>query len=134
MKKIREFAMKSLVAFLTLPALLPLKAAATGSENLNESLTQVGEGAYGEDVSNQPELPEMVGSIINVALGLLGMVLLVLIIYGGFLWMTAGGNSDQVDKAKKILINSIIGLVIIMAAYAISTFVFGAILGATTGA
>ena|SRR3989338_2093869 len=71
--------------------------------------------------------------IINVSLGLLGIIALVLIVYAGFLWMTAGGNSDQIDKAKGILFASVIGLIIILSAYSISRFVITNLFKATTG-
>lgn len=65
----------------------------------------------------------IVVNIIKAALGLLGMVALVIIIYAGFIWMTAGGNEEQIAKAKKILLNAVIGLIIILSAYGIVTFV-----------
>ncbi|MCX6782298.1 MAG: Ig-like domain-containing protein [Candidatus Magasanikbacteria bacterium] len=71
--------------------------------------------------------------IIRVALGFLGIVALVLILYGGFTWMTAGGSEEKIQKAKKILMNAVIGLIIILSAYAIVSFVLQALLGATTG-
>ncbi len=71
--------------------------------------------------------------IINVTLGLLGIVVLSLIIYAGFLWMTSGGDAEKVSQAKKILQNSIIGLVIILSAWGITTFVINALLSATGG-
>lgn len=61
--------------------------------------------------------------IISVALGLLGIILLVLILYAGFLWMTAAGEEDKIKKAKDILSAAIIGLAIILSAYAITRFV-----------
>lgn len=64
-----------------------------------------------------------VAGIINVALSLLGIILVTLVVYAGFLWMTAAGNDDQITKAKKILSSSIIGLIIILSAYAITRFV-----------
>lgn len=66
---------------------------------------------------------EIIGTLINVFLGLLGVVFLLLVLYAGFLWMTAGGDDKQVDKAKKMLINATVGLVITLSAYAITTFV-----------
>ena len=51
------------------------------------------------------------------------------IIYAGVLWMTAAGNEGQVTKAKNIIITSVIGTVIIAAAYAITNFVFDALSG-----
>jgi uncharacterized membrane protein len=72
-------------------------------------------------------------NLINVALGVLGTILLVLIVYAGFLWMTAAGQEDNITKAKGILSASVIGLVIILSAYAISSFVVKETYKATTG-
>ncbi|MDD5527930.1 MAG: hypothetical protein PHO56_03045 [Patescibacteria group bacterium] len=68
-----------------------------------------------------------IGMIINTALSLLGVVFLGLIIYGGIMWMTAEGAEERVEKAKGIITNSIIGLVIVLAAYAISYFIISAL-------
>lgn len=65
----------------------------------------------------------MVSNVISVALSMLGVIFLVLLIYGGFLWMTARGNEQQVEKAKEVMYSAIIGLVIVLAAYTISYFV-----------
>jgi len=70
--------------------------------------------------------------IINYVLGLLGLIAVVIIIYAGFLWMTAGGNANQVDKAKKWLINGVIGLTIILLSFAITSYVFS-VLNKITG-
>lgn len=83
----------------------------------------------GLDIIEQPlglpkdDIRVVVARIIKIALGLVGIVMVVLIMYGGYLWMTAGGNSDQIEKAKKVLINAAIGLVIILSAYAIVAFI-----------
>jgi TRAP-type C4-dicarboxylate transport system permease small subunit len=77
-------------------------------------------------------IPEIIGSIIAVFLSLLGVVFLCLIIYGGFLWMTSGGNETKVLKAKETLQHAIIGLIIILSAYGITAFVMNALVGATT--
>lgn len=107
------------------------------------ALPEVGEGLTGatetlEAVGTETELgttslPALIGNIINIVLGLLGLIFVVLIVYGGFLWMTAGGGKDQIEKAKSILTNSIIGLIIVIAAYAISAYVIQAIVQAATG-
>jgi TRAP-type C4-dicarboxylate transport system permease small subunit len=68
-------------------------------------------------------IPEIIGAIINSFLSLLGVIFLCLIIYGGFLWMTSGGNETKVYRAKEVLRNAIIGLIIIMASYSITSFV-----------
>ena len=77
-------------------------------------------------------LPNIIGSIINVILSTLGVIAVLIILWGGFIWMTAAGEPDKVDKAKKLIISGIVGLAIIFAAYAIATFVIGA-LGSATG-
>ena len=69
------------------------------------------------------DLSTFVGSVVKNLLGLLGTVFFVLVLYAGFMWMTAGGNEEKITKAKKILSNSFIGLVIVILAYAIVGFV-----------
>ena len=78
------------------------------------------------------DIRQTIAAIINVALSLLGIIVLVIIIYGGFLWMTAGGNDDRVGEAKKWIFGGIIGLVIILSAYAIASFVISNLVTATT--
>jgi len=73
--------------------------------------------------ANETTLAETVGKVIGVALSLIGTIFTVLILYAGFLWMTAGGETDKIDKAKNILKSSVIGLLITLAAYSISNFV-----------
>ena len=61
-----------------------------------------------------------VGTLISAALSFLGVLFLLLTLYGGYLWMTSAGNDEQVSKAKKILTSAVIGLIIIVAAYAVT--------------
>jgi len=65
----------------------------------------------------------IIAGIIRIALSLLGIILIILIMYGGALWMTSGGNQEQITKARKILVNAVIGLAIILSSYAIVLFV-----------
>lgn len=60
--------------------------------------------------------------IIRVLLGLTAIVLVILNIYAGFTWMTAGGNEEAVTKAKTTIRNSTIGLVIVLSSYSITLF------------
>lgn len=78
------------------------------------------------------ELRTTIGKIINVALSFIGVIVLVIILYGGFLWMTAGGNEEKVGEAKKWIYGGVIGLVIILCSYAIAQFVINSLVGATT--
>lgn len=79
------------------------------------------------------DVRETVARIINVALGLLGIVAVVIILIGGFEWMTAGGNEEKTGEAKKRILAGVIGLAIILAAYAIAQFVINSLKTATVG-
>jgi len=66
---------------------------------------------------------DMIGMIINILLGFLGVVFLILIIYGGITWMTAGGNEEKVKKTISLITQATIGLAIILAAFLLTNFV-----------
>ncbi len=76
---------------------------------------------------------EIAAAIIKVMLGFLGIIAVVIILLGGFKWMTAAGNEDKIDEAKKLIMAGVIGLVIILASYGIANFVLNAMLEATNG-
>ena len=69
----------------------------------------------------------IIATIIQAGLGLLAAIFLVLMIYAGFQWMTAGGNESQIKKAQDTIKTAIIGLIIVLAAYAITYFIFAAL-------
>lgn len=71
----------------------------------------------------QADLKQTVINILNLALGLLSLVAVVMVIIGGFTWLTAGGNEEKVDKAKKIISAAVIGLIIVLLAWAVVIFV-----------
>ncbi len=75
------------------------------------------------NVAAQGTLGQNVTSIINFFLGLLGLIAVAFLIYAGVLMVTAGGNEEQVGKAKKIITYAVIGIVIIILSYTIVTFV-----------
>lgn len=68
-------------------------------------------------------IDQIVQTVINVVLSFLGVGFLILMIYGGYVWMIARGNEQEVTKAKNIITSAIIGLIIVLSAYAISYFV-----------
>ena len=133
--------MKRLIlGFLTLltagqMALVALPAGAqTPGQIQDDPLKGLSETKLGGDPSQAgTQLPQTIGKIIRTILGLLGIIFLVLMVYAGFLWMTARGESDPVDKAKDIIRQSIIGIIIIFLAYALTGFIINAVVNATTG-
>lgn len=69
-------------------------------------------------------LPVLLGIVIRGLMGVIGSIALVMIIYGGVLWMTARGNSEQTSKAKSTVVWATLGIVLIFASYALVNFVF----------
>jgi magnesium-transporting ATPase (P-type) len=85
-----------------------------------KSLNKTGsEAGYKPDKEANKNFSAFIGTILGYLLTFLGVIFLCLVIYGGYIWMTARGNEQEVEKAKNILKNVIIGLIIILAAYAI---------------
>ena len=66
---------------------------------------------------------DLAAKIISTFLGIVGIIALIMFVYGGLLWMTAAGNAQRVDKGKDLFIWSIIGLVVIFSSYAIASFI-----------
>lgn len=110
--------MKKIILSLSL-ALLLLPAVA-GAQNWQNWMANT---IYNTPVMAQADLIGIVFKTIQYILAFLGVVAVVVIIIGGFMWMTAAGNEEKVGKAKKVIIQGLIGLVIVLLAYAISAFV-----------
>ncbi len=110
-----------------------LPAFAQGLGGAQGELVNAGKAAYGTGVVSRP-LEVVVGQIINAFLSLFGVLFLALMVYGGYLWMNARGNDQQVEKAKNLITAAVIGLVIALSGYIITRFIVSGILTATTGA
>ena len=82
-----------------------------------------GERGAGFDTDNQ-NASTIIANLVNALIGVSGIIFLLIIVYAGFLYMTAGGVEDNVKKAKRMLGASVIGLVIVISSYAISFYVF----------
>lgn len=124
-KNIKQF---SLVLFLVFILSLPFIVFAQGESQIKggvqsevgivDKLKLVGtKGGYNS--ADETSFASSLGLLANVLLSLLGVVFIILMIIGGFQWMTAGGNEEQVKKAQARIKNAIIGLVITISAFAI---------------
>lgn len=129
MKKISKHLVSLVImAFLVLP-FLALPAAAQNT-TANFGLNEVNTGLGGSLSDTDPRI--IIGRIINVALGFLGVIAVAIILLGGFKWMTAGGNEEKTSEARKLLGAGVIGLVIILASWAIATYVINALSSAVS--
>ncbi|MDD5121325.1 MAG: hypothetical protein PHV78_00615 [Patescibacteria group bacterium] len=79
------------------------------------------------EICGQTDLAIIVGRIVRIVLGFLGLIAVVIIIIGGFQWMTSGGNEEKITKAKSLMMNGVIGLFIILISYALAMFVLSRI-------
>ena len=79
------------------------------------------------DPLGKRSIEKILGGIIKVILGIVGSIALLMFIFGGLIWMTAGGNEQRVKKGRDFLIWTSLGLLIIFASYAILRFVFQAL-------
>lgn len=104
--------------------LAPIAILAEGGQNWQEKLDEgtAGTGLLGVgDPDYEPTT--FIAGVITAVLGLLGVLFTVLIILGGFRWMTAGGSADKIKEARQLIVNSIIGLMIVLASYAFARWV-----------
>lgn len=99
------------------------------AQDVTSNLDAVGEqsGLGNEDIRIT------IANLIRTGLTFLGIVAVIIVMYGGWVWMTASGDQEKVERAKKILINGTVGLVIILMSWSITTFIMTSILGATSG-
>ena len=88
---------------------------------------EVGEGTG----LGSADLKLIITRVIQIALGFLGIVAVALLIYGGYIWLTSQGNEEKISQAKRILVNAVVGLVIIIAAFSIVTYIISRLQEAT---
>jgi len=114
---------------LAILALLVAPVLAVKAQGFDPGLNSVNSGLNGSLTTTDPRT--VIGRIINVALGFLGVIAVGIVLLGGFKWMTAGGNEEKTEEAKKLLGAGVIGLVIILCSWAIATFVINQLMTAT---
>lgn len=97
-------------------------AQAQGLKEANQNTDKVAkDGGFIIDSTGSAEA--MVANLINIVLSIIGVFFLILMIYGGGLWMTAMGDEQKVTKAKSLITAAVIGIIVIISAYAITYFV-----------
>lgn len=131
MKYLRSLSALAMTASVLATVAMPVYAQSV-TDRIGAGLTNTAkESGYTTGVT---DLPTLIGRLIGLALSLLGVLLVVYILYGGFTWMTAGGDEKKVAEAKGMIKNAVIGIVVIVSAYAISTFVLSQLNTVLTGA
>jgi len=117
----------SFIIFCFLSLGLAFPAQAGFSSVFTDKFSGTVEQVYTPSEDIETVLPTAIGSIIQLIIGFAGVILLIIITYASFLWLTARGNEDQVTKAKAWLRNGIIGLIITLMAFAITSFIVNSV-------
>jgi hypothetical protein len=108
-------------------AFVPFAASADVTGAIQTGLNgTAGAAGYG---TSAPKLDEIAGRLINQLLGFVGVILMLYVLYGGFMWMTAAGEAKKVETAKNVIRDAVIGLVIIATAFTLTNFVLVNIIG-----
>jgi cytochrome bd-type quinol oxidase subunit 2 len=115
---------RKLVAGATSLGVLLIPAIASAAVTIEDVGSSLGLGSA--------DLKQTILNIVTFVLGLLGLIAVIMILYGGFIWLTAGGNEDKVDSAKKIISAAAVGLIVILISWAIVNFVIGTTRNVTT--
>jgi len=118
-KKIKYILISGLLA-----AIFVLPVMALAANQALDKLSEVGanSGPY-EQVTEESGVSNIAGAVIQAALALIGVIFLALMLYAGYHWMTARGEEEKVEKAKDTITRAIIGLIIVVGAYAIWIFI-----------
>lgn len=109
-----------LVGTLAASLLLPVLVSA---QDMTQGLGQF----QNETQLTNADLTTVIGRIVKIVIGFLGLIAVVIILIGGFQWMTSGGDEDKIKNARKLMTNGVIGLFIVVIAYAIALFVMNII-------
>ena len=116
MKKFKNYLLLSLIGFLP----LAIKVEASFLSGLQTAAGQSGVGMV--------SLEDNIVALINGLLSLVGLVFIIMIILGGFKWMTSQGNSEKVTQAKEMIKNAIIGITVVLLSYTIVSAVYNIIM------
>ncbi|MCX6781387.1 MAG: hypothetical protein NT003_04740 [Candidatus Magasanikbacteria bacterium] len=125
MKRFTNIFTRSLLSLVLIAGVFGLRAAPVYADSFGLEATR----NQTQFKSSQQSLPQLIGTVISIALSLIGFVFLGLAMYAGFKWMTAGGESKDVGLARDTLINASIGAVLIVGAYALTNFLFTDVIG-----
>ncbi len=122
------------IVFLAPSSFVTAQGTTTSTNNsIFENLGSAASKAFGAPASGKASTTpgQVIGQVIKVILGFVGTIVFIIFLYGGFMWLTARGNDDQVKTAKSYLTNGVIGTVIVILAYSLTYFLTDIVFKAT---
>ncbi len=114
-------------SFLTFLLLSPIGVVA---QNFQNAVGQAGSAAKISGVETGKGVEDYVATLTSIALSLIGIIFFILMFYGGYKWMLARGDQKEVEVAKDTIFRALIGLIVVILAYALSQFVIERLVGA----
>lgn len=120
----------SLAIVLTIVAAPAFPLVANALSNADVGIDAVAESGINLGDSQDPY--KFAASIINVAISFLGLIAVIIILLGGFKWMTAGGSDEKINEAKKLMAAGIVGIIIVLAAWGIAKWFLEKAIDVTT--
>ena len=121
---------KKIISLIILVSIFGLVLITSAQTPMIDKLTETGLGPAGGTTTRS--LPVLIGDIVKVFLSILGIIFVILVLYGGFRYMLSQGDKTKTSEAIKMIVNAVIGLAIILLAYAITEFVLTGLVTATT--
>lgn len=119
----------NIIILIVLALFLSLAAAALADDyGLRQTAGQAYTGSPGSDEQQIADagaitdFPAAIGRVVGAVLAFVGVIFMVLMIYGGFTWMMARGNEQEVSKAKSLIEAAVVGLIIVLMAYSLTEF------------
>lgn len=116
--KLLKYIMSIFIFILSLPSKVFAGSIKIGGEDINIEFP-----VFNQDLSTPEGVAAFVGNLLNFIVGFSAVVAVVMIIYGGFTFITAAGNPDNISKGGKILTAAIVGMIIVFIAKLIITFI-----------
>lgn len=130
LKQVNKLVVLFLSLFVLSVAAMPVLAIDAGLSGTMGKISDENKAALG--YNGNVSIEQRVGTLVGTILSYVGVIFFILIVYGGLMWMTAQGNDQKVAKAKELIINATIGLIIVLSAYAITSFVGGSLTAPAT--
>lgn len=106
--------------------LIAVPAVLAAGIEITTGLNETAEEGFGADITkSDTELPSLIGKIVGAGLALIGVIFFVIIVYAGISWIMAMGKEEKINEAKDMIVGAILGLIVVLSAYAITAMVAG---------
>lgn len=129
MRLFRNFTRVLLIVFFIIGGYLYISGTAQAYYGLDSGQAFLDSTASETGIDTEADLNVQAARLAKSLFSVVGIAFLILMVYGGFTWMTARGEEEKIGTAKKNIFTAIIGMTIMISAYAITQLILSGILG-----